>query len=147
MKLVSIYCIIDGHYWHNIIQIHNHVLQDWQHFAKYFPHSFWMWRIFCRILPVPHNIVMYLNDVMSGIFYQEWQVSCRVLSPHQHSTNLCYVYSPLCLFMYTFFLTVWLFSDRVLKFWICWINNLGGQSKQKLYANNHQLWGVHNIIK
>ena len=50
--------------WHNIIQIHNNVLQDLQYFTKYSPYTFWIWGIFCRMLPVPQNIVKDLNNVM-----------------------------------------------------------------------------------
>lgn len=32
-------------YYHNIIQIHNTVLQDWQYSREYFQHSDWMWKI------------------------------------------------------------------------------------------------------
>ena len=34
--------------WHNIIQIHNNVLWDWQYYAEYFSHSYWMWGIFVK---------------------------------------------------------------------------------------------------
>ena len=52
---------------HNIIQIHNNAIWDWQFFTRYsrkFSHSNWMWRIFCGVLSIPRNIVMDLNDVM-----------------------------------------------------------------------------------
>ena len=38
---------------HNIIQIHNNVMWDWQCSTKYSPHSNWIWRIFYKILSVP----------------------------------------------------------------------------------------------
>ena len=50
----------------NIIQIHNNVLWDWQSSVEYSPYLVWMWRIFHRILSVPHNIVMDLNNVVQG---------------------------------------------------------------------------------
>ena len=48
---------------HNIIQIHNNVLRDWQYFAQYSSHSNWVWGILCRILSVPQNNVMDPNNV------------------------------------------------------------------------------------
>ena len=50
---------------HDIIQICTNVMWDWQYFAKYSPHSNWMWRMFCKILSVPHTIVINLNNVMA----------------------------------------------------------------------------------
>ena len=55
---------------HNIIYIHNIVVQDWQYSAKYFSHSIWMWKMFCRISPVPHNTIMDMNNVMVKVFRQ-----------------------------------------------------------------------------
>ena len=37
---------------------------DWQYFVKYSSHSYWIGRIFCKILLVPQNIVMDMNNVM-----------------------------------------------------------------------------------
>ena len=48
----------------NIIQIHSNVPWDWQHSTKYSPHLDWTWGILCRILSIPRNIVMYVNNVM-----------------------------------------------------------------------------------
>ena len=48
---------------------HNIVLWDWHYFAKYSPHSNWMWGIFYIIMSVPHNIVMDMNNVMADL---EW---------------------------------------------------------------------------
>jgi hypothetical protein len=48
---------------HNIIQIDNNVVWDWRYFAKYSPHSIWMCRIFYKILSVPQNIVIIMNNV------------------------------------------------------------------------------------
>ena len=45
---------------HNIIQISNNVLWDWQCFVEYSPHSIWI----CGILSSPQNIVMDLNNIM-----------------------------------------------------------------------------------
>ena len=48
---------------HNIIQIHNNVLWDWQYSTRYYR----MWEIYGNILwnfPTPHKIVMDLNNVM-----------------------------------------------------------------------------------
>ena len=53
---------------HNIVQIHNNVIWDWQYSTKHSPHSVecsdWIWKILCGILSVPRNIVMNLNNVM-----------------------------------------------------------------------------------
>ena len=48
---------------HNIIQIHNSVLQDWQYFVKYSSHSVWMCRIFIIILSIVQNNIMNLNNL------------------------------------------------------------------------------------
>ena len=48
---------------HNIIQIHISVLWDWHYFAKYSPHSDWMWEIFCRVLLDSWNIDMDLENI------------------------------------------------------------------------------------
>ena len=55
---------------HNINQIHNCLLWDWHYlegltlFSGIFLTN-WMWGIFCKILSIPQNIVMNLNNVMS----------------------------------------------------------------------------------
>ena len=41
---------------HNIIQSHKIVLLDWQYFAEYSSHSYWMWGILCRTNNFLHNI-------------------------------------------------------------------------------------------
>ena len=48
--------------WLNIIQIRNNALWDG-------PHLDWMWGIFYKILSVPQNIVMDLNNVMDLNLY------------------------------------------------------------------------------
>ena len=49
---------------HNIIQIHKNVLWDSQYFAKK-PLTFCLHdEMFCKILSVPQNIVMDMNNVM-----------------------------------------------------------------------------------
>ena len=64
---------------HNMIQIHNNVLWDWQYYVEYSLHSIWIWRILCRITSIPNNIVKDLNNVMGGpyqpimfIIYSLW---------------------------------------------------------------------------
>ena len=49
---------------HNIIQIHNNVMWDSQYYAEYVPHLVWMWGIYYRIMSIPHNTVMDMNNVM-----------------------------------------------------------------------------------
>ena len=49
---------------HNIIQIHNNVLWDWQYYAKYSTYSYWMWELFCMTLSDPRKIVMNMNNAM-----------------------------------------------------------------------------------
>jgi hypothetical protein len=56
---------------HNIIQIHNSVLWDWQYSVEYAPHSDWMWGILHTILLVPQNIVMDLNNVMHSFWFNQ----------------------------------------------------------------------------
>ena len=48
---------------HKIIHTHSSVLWDWQYFTKYSSHSIWIWGIFYKILSVPLNTTMGLNDV------------------------------------------------------------------------------------
>jgi hypothetical protein len=49
---------------HNIIQIHNNVMWDWQYSTWYLDGMWEYHGIFCGILSVSHNIVMDLNYVM-----------------------------------------------------------------------------------
>ena len=49
---------------HNIIQIHNNVMWDWQNYEEYSAHSIWMGGIFPMILPIPQNTVMDINNGM-----------------------------------------------------------------------------------
>ena len=49
---------------HNIIQIHNNVLCDWQYYVEYPIISYLMCGIFRKILSVPHNININMNIVM-----------------------------------------------------------------------------------
>ena len=54
-KIYKLTCI---HPEHNIIQIQNNVMRDWQYSTKYS-------HIRVIILPVPHNIVLDMNNVMN----------------------------------------------------------------------------------
>ena len=69
---------------HNIIQIHNSVLRDWQYFAEYFSYADWMWGIFYQILSVPKNTVLNLNYVM--LFYVIFTM--LILTHYRNNTNL-----------------------------------------------------------
>ena len=53
-----------------IFNTHNNVIWDWQYFAKYSPHSVWMWGIFLIILPVPRDTIMDVNNVMPIQWYK-----------------------------------------------------------------------------
>jgi hypothetical protein len=50
---------------HNITQIHNNVLWDWQYFATYFSHLDWMWGIFFKLLSILRNTIMDLNNIIN----------------------------------------------------------------------------------
>ena len=63
---------------HNIIHIHNIIMWDWQYYVEYSSHSIWMREIFYKILLVPHNIVMDLNNVM--------QLTC----PYDNIISVCF---------------------------------------------------------
>jgi hypothetical protein len=54
---------------HNIIQIHNNVMWDWQYYVKYSPTFKLNMRIFLRILSVPDNTIMDLNNVWQTYTY------------------------------------------------------------------------------
>ena len=46
-------------------------------FYRIFHHAYWMWGMFCRVLSIPHNIVMDLNNAMVFLlwrneFYNAW---------------------------------------------------------------------------
>ena len=41
------------------------IMWDWQHYVEFSSHSTWMWGIIHKILSVPHNTTMGLNNVMS----------------------------------------------------------------------------------
>ena len=41
--------------------------------CRIFPHSYWIWRISCKILSIPHNTFMDLNNVMRN-------ASCFIIS-------------------------------------------------------------------
>jgi hypothetical protein len=78
---------------HNIIQIHNKVLWDWQYFADYSSHSDWMWVIFCKILSVPQNTVMNLNIVMKTP--NQGSIIFRLMNMHDHDLKIrfmCWFY-------------------------------------------------------
>ena len=70
-----------GKRWHNLIKIHNNVLWDWKYFAKYSSHSPLNKRIFHRIMSIPQNIVMDMNNIMdpSGHRGQRRGVSALVV--------------------------------------------------------------------
>ena len=40
------------------------MLWDWPYFVKYSPHWDGIWRIFHRIMSIPHSILMYMNNVV-----------------------------------------------------------------------------------
>jgi hypothetical protein len=80
---------------HNIIQTHNSVpwdwcimrnilhIQDWQYFVEYYVYSIWMWRIFRKLLLVPLNTTMDLNNVMfqtapRTMLYSRWSVTWKL---------------------------------------------------------------------
>lgn len=50
---------------HIIIWIYNNVLWGPTILCKSNKYSVWMWRLFCRLLSVPQNIAMDLNNIMS----------------------------------------------------------------------------------
>ena len=51
----------------NIIKIHNKVMWDRQYFIEYYViHIYYTLMIFCRIMSIPRNIVMDLNNVIFG---------------------------------------------------------------------------------
>lgn len=61
---------------HDIIQIHNILLQNQQYSEEYFSHSVWMWGILYRILSVPQNTIMDMNNVMvAWILEFVWQTN------------------------------------------------------------------------
>ena len=68
---------------HNIIQIHNNALWDWQYFTKYSSHSGWMWKISCRILSIPMNTLMNLNYVMCFLKVLVQQIPCSMGRSHR----------------------------------------------------------------
>ena len=60
-----VYCWVTTRQLHNIIQIHNNVPVELTISYKIFPTFNVNDGLFCKILSVPHNIVMNLNNVVS----------------------------------------------------------------------------------
>ena len=57
---------------HNIIRIHNNVLWDYQYYVNIFPIFSLNVGLFYKLLSIPQNIVMDMNNVMQmflGFFY------------------------------------------------------------------------------
>ena len=79
---------------HNIIQIHNNVLWDWQYSMEYSSYFSPNVGIFHEILAVPHNIVMDLNNIMGlcdHLFCYSWLLYLN-FDYEKWSHNLCYLW-------------------------------------------------------
>ena len=53
-----------------MIHIHNIVLCDWQYFTEYSPYLNRIQEHYAKIVLVPHNIVMDMNNVMYGFSHR-----------------------------------------------------------------------------